>query len=64
MIGISWELSGYVWLYVAFWAIIQDAGKVLTYNTLQYFGWVESVAVIDERKLKDQTQQLFGVDVE
>ena len=64
MVGISWELSGYVWLYVAFWAIIQDAGKVLTYNVLQYIGWVESVAVIDERKLKDQTHKLFGIDVE
>ena len=51
-------------MYVIVWAFIQDAGKVLTYQLLQYAGWVESVAVIDEKQLKKHAQQLMDVEVE
>jgi H+-transporting ATPase len=64
MVGISWEMSGWCWLYVIVWAFIQDAGKVLTYQLLQYAGWVESVAVIDEKQLKKHVQQLMDIEVE
>jgi len=64
MVGISWELSGYCWLYVIVWAFIQDAGKVLTYKLLQLAGWVESVEVIDEERLKKYREDLFDVEVE
>jgi len=64
MVGISWEMSGWCWVYVMVWALIQDAGKVLCYTILQYAGWVESVAVIDEKRLKASVQQLGSVDVE
>ena len=64
MVGISWQMSGCCWLYVIVWAFIQDAGKVLTYQLLQYAGWVESVAVIDEKQLKKHAQQLMDVEVE
>lgn len=57
-------MSGCCWLYVIVWAFIQDAGKVLTYQLLQYAGWVESVAVIDEKQLKKHAQQLMDVEVE
>lgn len=64
MQGISWELSGYCWLYVIAWAFIQDAGKVLTYMLLQWLGWIENVKVIDEKKLKKYTESLLDVEVE
>jgi H+-transporting ATPase len=64
MVGISWQLSGYCWLYVIIWAIIQDAGKVLTYSILQYVGWVESVEVINEKELKKYAESLGDIEVE
>jgi len=65
MQGITWGLAGYCWLYVMFWAIVQDAGKVLTYTVLQAIGWVESVDVIDEEALKQSRRaQLHSVEVE
>jgi H+-transporting ATPase len=63
MKGISWELAGYCWLYVTFWAIVQDAAKVLTYAVLQSVGWVESVEVIDEVALKRSREELFSVEI-
>ena len=63
MKGIEWSLAGYCWLYVMFWAIIQDAAKVLTYAALQSVGWVESVDVIDEAALKRSRAELDDVAV-
>jgi H+-transporting ATPase len=63
MKGIEWSLAGYCWLYVMFWAIIQDAAKVLTYAILQHVGWVESVDVIDEEALKRSREELVDVAV-
>ena len=64
MKGISWALAGYCWLYVTFWAIVQDAAKVLTYAILQYIGWVESVEVIDEVALKRSRDELVSVEIQ
>lgn len=63
MEGISWALAFYVWMYVMFWAIVQDAAKVLTYAVLQNIGWVKSVDVIDEAALKRSRDQLFDVQI-
>ncbi len=63
MEGISWALAFYVWMYVMFWAIVQDAAKVLTYAVLQNIGWVQSVDVIDETALKRSRDQLFDVQI-
>jgi H+-transporting ATPase len=63
MKGIEWSLAGYCWLYVMFWAILQDAAKVLTYAALQSAGWVESVDVIDEEALKKSRAELDAVAV-
>ena len=63
MEGISWALAFYVWMYVMFWAIVQDAAKVLTYAVLQHIGWVQSVDVIDEVALKRSHDQLFDVQI-
>lgn len=63
MKGISWALAGYCWLYVTFWAIVQDAAKVLTYAILQSLGWVESVEVIDEAALKRSRNELSSVEI-
>ena len=64
MKGIEWSLAGYCWLYVMFWAIVQDAAKVATYAVLQSMGWVESVDVIDEEALKKSREELFDVKVD
>ena len=56
--------GGVLWLYVMFWAIVQDAAKVLTYTELQSVGWVESVDVIDEAALKRSRQELFDVQID
>ena len=46
-----------------FWAIVQDAAKVLTYAVLQHIGWVQRVDVIDEVALKRSHDQLFDVQI-
>jgi H+-transporting ATPase len=63
MKGIEWSLAGYCWLYVTFWAIVQDAAKVATYAALQSVGWIESVDVIDEEALKEARKELDIVAV-
>jgi H+-transporting ATPase len=64
MKGISWTLAGYCWLYVTFWALVQDAAKVLTYAVLQRVGWVESVEVIDEVALRKSREALNTVEID
>jgi H+-transporting ATPase len=63
MQGISGDVALLCWLYVLFWAVLQDAAKVMTYSILHSLGYVESVDVIDEEALKQSREDFLAVSV-
>jgi H+-transporting ATPase len=63
MQGISGDVALLCGLYVLFWAVLQDAAKVMTYSILHSLGYVESVDVIDEEALKQSREDFLAVSV-
>lgn len=51
MVGIPWKHIGACWAYVLAWMVVQDAAKVATYNLLFKLGYIQEIAVIDEKRL-------------